>query len=70
MIIEKKLKHFVLLSGGSIRCRTNEFETTFSPLYPNGNIKELEPIVGTHFETPIVKAHNLGLWVPRWLHIL
>ena len=48
-----KLKHFVLLSGGSIRCRTNEFEITFSPLYPNGNIEELEPIIGTHFEIMI-----------------
>ena len=48
-----KLKHFVLLSGGSIRCRTNEFEITFSPLYPNGQIEEVEPIIGTHFEIMI-----------------
>ncbi len=48
-----KLKHFVLLSGGSIRCRTNEFEIIFSPLYPNGNIEEVEPIIGTHFEIMI-----------------
>jgi hypothetical protein len=48
-----KLKHFVLLSGGSIRCRTNEFEITFSPLYPNGHIEEVEPIIGTHFEIMI-----------------
>jgi len=48
-----KLKHFVLLSGGSIRCRTNEFEITFSSLYPNGHIEEVEPIVGTHFEIMI-----------------
>ncbi len=48
-----KLKHFVLLSGGSVRCRTNEFEIIFSPLYPNGNIKEVEPIIGTHFEIMI-----------------
>lgn len=48
-----KLKHFVLLSGGSIRCRTNEFEIIFSPLFPNGNIEEVEPIEGTHFEIMI-----------------
>jgi len=48
-----KLKHFVLLSNGSIRCRTNEFEITFSPLYPNGNIEKVEPITGTHFEIMI-----------------
>ena len=48
-----KLKHFVLLSGGSIRCRTNEFEITFSPLYPNGDIEEVEPMRGTHFEIMI-----------------
>jgi len=48
-----KLKHFVLLSGGSIRCRTNEFEITFSSLYPNGHIEEVEPIIGTHFEIMI-----------------
>ena len=48
-----KLKHFVLLSGGFIRCRTNEFEITFSPLYPNGHIEEVEPIIGTHFEIMI-----------------
>ncbi len=48
-----KLKHFVLLSGGSIRCRTNEFEIIFSPLYPNGQIEKIEPIIGTHFEIMI-----------------
>jgi hypothetical protein len=48
-----KLKHFVLLSSGSIRCRTNEFEITFSPLYPNGNIEKIEPMIGTHFEIMI-----------------
>lgn len=64
-----KLKEFVLISKGSIRCRTNEFTIVFNSDYPDGFIEEVSPVKGTHFEIiigcdkdidtrPIFNAHH------------
>lgn len=64
-----KLKEFVLISKGSIRCRTNEFTIVFNLDHPNGIIETVKPIKGTHFEIiigcdedidtrPIFNAHH------------
>jgi len=54
-----KLKEFVLISDGYIKCRTNEFLIIFNNDYPDGYIQKLEPIQGTHFDIKIGCYNNI-----------
>jgi len=54
-----KLKEFVLISKGYIKCRTNEFLITFDENYPDGNIQILDDIQGTHFDIKIGCYDNI-----------
>jgi len=54
-----KLKEFVLISKGYIKCRTNEFLIIFNEQYPNGDIQKLNYIQGTHFDIKIGCYNNI-----------
>lgn len=56
-----KLKHFVLSTHGSIRCRTNEFAIIFNKDFPDGFIKKVDPVIGTHFEIIICCGNNIDI---------
>jgi hypothetical protein len=54
-----KLKEFVLISKGYIKCRTNEFLIIFDESNPEGYIQKLDYIQGTHFDIKIGCYNNI-----------